>query len=79
MTETTMTLNNGVAIPQLCIRYCLQLGLIALPKASSEEHIKENVTVDFSISEEDMQTLIHCEKIKDYGAASFFPVYGGKM
>ena len=69
----------GVTAAQLCIRYCIQLGLIALPKASGEAHIKENAQVDFEISEEDMQTLIHCEKIKDYGDSSFFPVYGGKL
>lgn len=69
----------GVTPAQLCIRYCIQLGLIALPKASGEAHIRENAQVDFEISEEDMQTLIHCEKIKDYGDSSFFPVYGGKL
>lgn len=69
----------GVTPAQLCIRYCIQLGLIALPKASGEAHIKENMQVDFEISEEDMKTLISCEKIKDYGASSGFPVYGGKL
>ncbi len=64
---------------QLCIRYCLQLDLITLPKASSEEHLKENMDVDFVISAEDMEILKNCERIKDYGDASFFPVYGGKM
>lgn len=64
---------------QLCIRYCLQLDLIILPKASSEEHLKENMDVDFVISAEDMEILKNCERIKDYGDASFFPVYGGKM
>lgn len=69
----------GVTPAQLCIRYCIQLGLIALPKASGEAHIKENMQVDFEISEEDMKTLISCEKIKDYGDSSGFPVYGGKL
>lgn len=69
----------GVTPAQLCIRYCIQLGLITLPKASSEQHIKENAAVDFVISDEDMDALLHCEKIKDYGEASFFPVYGGKL
>lgn len=69
----------GVTPAQLCIRYCIQLGLIALPKASSEQHIQENAAVDFVISDEDMDALLHCEKIKDYGEASFFPVYGGKL
>ncbi len=64
---------------QLCIRYCLQLDLITLPKATSEVHLRENAEVDFEITDEDMQTLLNCEHIKDYGDASFFPVYGGKL
>lgn len=64
---------------QLCIRYCLQLDLITLPKATSEAHLRENAEVDFEITDEDMQILLNCEHIKDYGDASFFPVYGGKL
>ena len=30
---------------QLCIRYCLQLDLITLPKATSEAHLRENAEV----------------------------------
>lgn len=68
-----------VTSAQLCIRYCLQLDLITLPKATSEAHLRENAEVDFEITDEDMQTLLNCEHIKDYGDASFFPVYGGKL
>ncbi len=68
----------GVSAAQLCIRYVLELGMIALPKASSAEHIKDNAAVDFEISERDMQTLINADKIKDYGEYSFFPVFSGK-
>lgn len=69
----------GVSAARLCIRYCMQLGMIALPKATSEAHLAENMQVNFEISEDDMQTLLHCEHIRDYGTASFFPVYGGKL
>ncbi|RCW62423.1 aldo/keto reductase [Halanaerobium sp. ST460_2HS_T2] len=68
-----------VSIPQLCIRYGLQLGLLPLPKSGNPEHIKSNAEVDFSISEEDMEFLKNMEKIEDYGDASVFPVYGGEM
>lgn len=68
-----------VSIPALCIRYVLQLGLVALPKSRSLEHLKENTAVDFEISSEDMLVLQNMEKIKDYGEHSYFPVFGGKM
>jgi diketogulonate reductase-like aldo/keto reductase len=68
----------GVSVPQLGIRYVLQLDLLALPKTANPEHMKNNADVDFVISAEDMDTLKNMEQIKDYGEASIFPVYGGK-
>ena len=68
-----------VSVPQLCIRYTLQLGAISLPKTANQEHMKTNAEVDFEISAEDMQTLKNFRKIENYGASSGFPVYGGKM
>ena len=67
-----------VGVPQLCIRYCLQLGLLPLPKTANPEHMRVNPAVDFEISEADMETLKQAEPIKDYGDASVFPVYGAK-
>lgn len=68
----------GVTVPQLCIRFDLQLGMIVLPKTANPEHMKANAEVDFTISDEDMNTLMNMEKIKDYGEYSRFPVFGGK-
>ncbi|MGW8193964.1 MAG: aldo/keto reductase [Desulforhopalus sp.] len=68
----------GVSVPQLSIRYCLELGLLPLPKTANPTHMKNNAEVNFSISAEDMTFLQDIEKIKDYGEASMFPVYGGK-
>lgn len=69
----------GVTIPQLCIRFDIQLGMIVLPKTANPEHMKVNGDVDFIISDEDMEILKHVERIKDYGKHSIFPVFGGKM
>ena len=69
----------GVSVPQLCIRYDIQLGMIVLPKTANPEHMKNNADVDFVISDEDMLILKHLEKIDNYGDSSFFPVYGGKL
>ncbi|WP_108658283.1 aldo/keto reductase [Acuticoccus kandeliae] len=67
-----------VSVPQLCIRYCLELGLLPLPKTANPDHMRTNADVDFEISDADMETLKNAESIKDYGDASIFPVYGGK-
>jgi diketogulonate reductase-like aldo/keto reductase len=69
----------GVSVPQLSIRYDLQLDLLPLPKTANPAHMKINADVDFIISEEDMDYLKNLEHIKDYGSASMFPVYGGKL
>jgi len=68
-----------VSVPQLSIRYCLELGLLPLPKTANPKHMKNNADVDFSISGEDMEILKNMKQIKDYGAASMFPVYGGEL
>jgi diketogulonate reductase-like aldo/keto reductase len=70
-----MAVKYGVSIPQLAIRYTLQLGLLPLPKTANTTHMKNNAAIDFIISEADMSTLRHLERIKDYGDASIFPVF----
>lgn len=69
----------GVTVPQLCIRYTIQLGTISLPKTANPEHMKSNTEVDFEISAEDMEALKNFKKIESYGASSGFPVYGGRI
>lgn len=66
-----------VSVPQLCIKYTLQLDTVSLPKASSKEHIENNLKLDFEISEEDMITLIKMNEI-DYGKDSLWPVFWKK-
>jgi diketogulonate reductase-like aldo/keto reductase len=66
----------SVSVPQLCIRYTLQLGTVSLPKTSNPEHMRSNADVDFVISDEDMKTLRDLRDL-DYGEHSVFPVYSG--
>jgi len=66
-----------VSVPQLCIRYTLQLGTVSLPKTADRAHMRSNAQVDFVISEPDMRTL-EALRIKDYGEHSVFPVYSMK-
>jgi len=53
----SMAEKYGVSIPQLCIRYTLQLGAVSLPKSTKPSHIRANTQVEFKISEEDMKSL----------------------
>lgn len=65
----------NVSVPQLCIRYDLQLGLLPLPKTANPDHMANNAAVDFEIAQADMDALSALEPIKDYGEASQFPVF----
>jgi diketogulonate reductase-like aldo/keto reductase len=67
----------GVSVPQLCIRYTLQLGAVSLPKTANPEHLRSNAALDFVISEADMTALRNLRDA-DYGEHSAFPVYSGK-
>ena len=66
-----------VSVPQLSLRYTIQLGTVPLPKTSNPEHMRSNADLDFTISDDDMDALrgLH---IRDYGDDSVFPVYSGK-
>ncbi|MBB5888779.1 aldo/keto reductase [Lactovum miscens] len=46
-----------VSPAQLAIKFCLQNGVLPLPKATSREHIKDNTKLDFVISESNMKIL----------------------
>ena len=76
-TIVAMAQQYGVSVPQLCIKYVLNLGTVALPKTSNVEHMQNNASLDFEISEEDMEAL-KALNFKDYGEYSFFPVFSGK-
>lgn len=67
-----------VTVPQLCIRYDLQLGTVPIPKTANPAHMKDNAAVDFVISDQDMEILKQMKPLKDYGEFSAFPVFSGK-
>ncbi len=74
---TALAAKYGVSVPQLCIRYTLQLGTVSLPKTANPEHMHTNADVDFEISDDDIATLRALHGT-DYGEATAFPVYSGK-
>ena len=67
----------NVSPAQLCIKYVPERGFVALPKASSGEHIRQNAQLDFTVSKEDMSRLDELD-FKNYGEYSYFPVFSGK-
>lgn len=74
---TAIAARYGVSVPQLCIRYTIQLGAVSLPKTANPDHMRTNAEIDFTITDEDMQVLRDLDE-RDYGQASVFPVYSGK-
>ena len=75
---TELAAKYGVSAAQLCIRYVLQLGTIALPKTANPEHMKNNADIDFVITEAGFQILLQMEELRDYGAYNIFSVFSGK-
>ena len=67
----------NVSVAQLCIKYVIQLGLVALPKTANPEHMKSNATLNFTISDADMEALKGID-FKEYGEFAGFPVFSGK-
>ena len=77
-TEVTAVAERySVSVPQLCIRYALQLGTVPLPKTANPEHMEVNAQVDFVVSDADMAALRGL-RFNDYGRSSRFPVFSGK-
>ncbi|MCM1507994.1 MAG: aldo/keto reductase [Ruminococcus flavefaciens] len=61
--------NKSVA--QICIRWCLQNGVIPLPKSVTYSRIKENFDVfNFEISDDDMQII---NNMKQFGWSGLNP------
>jgi diketogulonate reductase-like aldo/keto reductase len=74
---TAMAEKYRAGVPQLCIRYPLQLDAVSLPKMANPENMRTNAEVDFVVTDEDVAALknLHAQ---DCGASSAFPVYSGK-
>jgi diketogulonate reductase-like aldo/keto reductase len=73
-----MAAKYRVSVAQLCIKYVLELGAVALPKTTNPAHMHDNARLDFTLSEEDMERLKAFTPIEDYGEHSRFPVFSGR-
>ena len=57
----------GKTPAQLCVRWCLQKGILPLPKTVSKERMQENADVfDFTIAPEDMQAIDEIQLVDFY-------------
>lgn len=57
-----MAAKYGVSVPQLASRFCLQLGLLPLPKSTHVERVCQNSDLDFEIGIGDMAELLKIEE-----------------
>ncbi len=68
-----------VTVAQLCIKYCIELGLLPIVKSEDVKHMKENLEVDFKISHIDMEYLEHIERISSYGDLDYMSIYSKQI
>ena len=61
----------GKSTAQVCIRWCLQMGVLPLPKTVTPARMQANADVfDFSLSAEDMTEIA---ALTDYGFSGHDP------
>ena len=61
----------GKSAAQICIRWCLQNGVIPLPKSVDRSRMAENMQVfDFAIADDDMERI---SAIEDFGGSGKHP------
>lgn len=56
----------GKTPSQIALKWLLQKGYIVIPKASNLKHLKDNISLDFELSPEEMETIDHLEKGQRY-------------
>ncbi|OED30423.1 aldo/keto reductase [Methanosphaera sp. WGK6] len=66
-----------VSVAALCMKYIIELGCVPIPKSGNIKHMQDNLDVNFSISNSDMDYLKSLV-IDDYGELSIHNIFGGK-
>ena len=49
--------DHGVGPAQVAVRFCLEHGVLPLPKATTPDHIRANAQLDFSLTDQDLREL----------------------
>lgn len=61
---TEIAAHHNKSVSQVCIRWCMQLGVLPLPKSVSRERMLANTEVfDFTLSDEEMRRICGMEFI----------------
>lgn len=71
--ERLIDLSNkyNKTIPQIILKWIVQWGIIALPRSSNINHIKENINIfDFKLSEKEMEIINGLNRNCSYGVVS---------
>ena len=56
----------GKSAAQIILKWHVQEGFIPLPKSTNPQHIKENIELDFELTEEDMEKIRAVDKNLSY-------------
>lgn len=62
---------HNASIPQVILSWITTQGIIALPRTSNREHLKENIeSLNLKLSEEEIKAIDSLNKDKSYGCVS---------
>lgn len=68
--------SHGKTASQIALRWLIQQGFIVIPKASTLQHLKDNLNIfDFSLTEAEMEMINALDAGKRYCAPEGFPVF----
>lgn len=56
----------GKSPVQIILKWHIQEGFVPLPKSTNPEHIKDNISLDFTLSDEDMEKIRAIDKDTSY-------------
>lgn len=67
--------SHGKSASQIALRWLIQNGFIVIPKASTLQHLKDNLAIfDFSLTEAEMEMINALNAGKRYCTPEGFPI-----
>jgi len=76
-TLTAIAAKHQRSVPQILLRWHLQLGIVAIPKSNNAERIRENYAIhDFTLDGADMDSIATLNEERLFGndPTTFFPI-----
>ena len=62
----TISISKGLSASQILLTWALQKGYSVIPKSTNPDHIKENISLENILTEEEMEKLDNLEKGQKY-------------